>query len=147
MKKALLWVLVLGLAFGVLACTTEGGLVKGKTYKTEKWVDNDTFRVYTVGVAKEGVPTKTQRQITAREAALIAAQKMILEKFKNIRMEGASGSVDGASTGIAISKEFGGLVRGGSIVSETYDPETDDCGIWYEIKAPGLKKKVKGGAE
>jgi hypothetical protein len=33
------------------------------------------------------------------------------------------------------------MVKGGSVVKETYN-EDDDCEIVYEVKAKGLKKKV-----
>ena len=70
------------------------------------------------------------------------AQKTVIEKFKGARLEGAAGAADYASTGIAVMKEFGGLVKGGSVIKETYD-EDDNCEVIYEIIARGLKKKVE----
>ncbi len=117
----------------------------GETFKTEGWVDNNTFRVKSVGVPAEGLTNKYQRRGTAKEAALIMAQKRIIEKFVGARLEGASGASNMASTGVAVSKEFGGFVKGGSIVKETYD-EDANCEIVYQVEKKGLKKQVDGGA-
>ena len=68
-----------------------------------------------------------------------------IEKFVGARLEGAAGAADYASTGIAVSKEFGGLVKGGTIVKTTYD-EDSNAEIVYQIESKGLKKRVMGGA-
>ena len=75
------------------------------------------------------------------------AQKTILEKFKGARIQGASGAADGELTGIAIAKEFGGMVKGGSVIQVTYDKETQDCEIVYEVKGRNLKKQVMFGVK
>ncbi len=123
-----------------------GGQIKGDSYVTEGWVNNDTFRVTATSAPKAGLTNKTQRRATAKESAIMMAQKTMIEKFKGARLEGASGSADAASTGIAIMKEFSGTVKGGSVIRETYNDE-DDCEIIYELIAPGLKKKVMGGVQ
>ncbi|HNR89908.1 MAG TPA: hypothetical protein PKM65_16340 [Spirochaetota bacterium] len=147
MKNFITVAVIVACAFAFTACgQTIGGQIKGDKFVTEGWVDDNTFRTTATGVPKKGLTNKTQRRLTAREAALLYAQKTVLEKFKGARIEGASGMADGASTGIAIAKEFGGLVRGGSVQKETYN-DGDECEVVYEITAPGLKKRVIGGAE
>ncbi|HNR87873.1 MAG TPA: hypothetical protein PKM65_05995 [Spirochaetota bacterium] len=147
MKKFVMLALLAVVAISFTACGGGlGGQIKGEKFVTEGWVDDNTFRTTATGVPKKGLTNKTQRRLTAREAALLYAQKTVLEKFKGARIEGASGMADGASTGIAIAKEFGGLVRGGSVTKETYN-DGDECEVVYEVAAPGLKKKVIGGAE
>ncbi len=146
MKKifALALILVCGVAF--TACGGGmGGLIKGKKFKTEGWLDDNTFQVVARGVPKPGLTNKVQRQGTAKEAAQIMAEKRIIEKFVGARLEGAAGAADYASTGIAVAKEFGGVVRGGTIVDETYD-EDDNCEILYQVEKKGLKRDVMGGA-
>lgn len=123
----------------------QGGMVKGEEFKSEGWVTPDIFRVTATGVSKPGLTNKIQRRGTAKEAALIMGQKRILEKFVGARLEGAAGSADYASTGIAIAKEFGGIVKGGTIVQETYDEE-DNCELIYQIEKKGLRASVEGGA-
>ena len=46
---------------------------------------------------------------------------------------------------MAVAKEFSGLVKGGTIVKETYDDD-DNCEIIYQVEKKGLKKEVEGGA-
>ncbi len=140
---------VLAVAFAgslMVACgPKEGGQVKGESFKSEGWVDVNTFRVISTGVPKAGLVNKIQRRGTAKEAAIIMAEKRIIEKFVGARLEGASGAADYASTGVAVAKEFSGVVKGGTIVKETYDDD-DNCEIIYQVEKKGLKKEVQGGA-
>jgi hypothetical protein len=120
-----------------------GGQVKGESFKTEGWVDENTYRTTSTSAPKEGLKNKVQRRGTARESAVIIAQSHIIEKFKGAKVEGASGTSDYASTGFAASKEFAGIVKGGSVVKETYDEE-DNVEVVYEIKGKNLKKQLGG---
>ena len=113
----------------------------GKTYVTEGWIDGNTFQVKGVGVPKKGLTNKYMRQETAKEAALIGAQKRIIEKFKGAALIGASGMADAQSTGIAVAKEFSGFVKGGSIKKVTFDKE-QNCEVVYWVRQRGLKNKV-----
>lgn len=146
MKKIFLSLLVIALAGSLSSCKSSmGGQVKGESFVTEGWVSDDIFRVTATGVPKEGLTNEVQKKGTAQEAALIMAQKRIIEKFVGARLEGAAGAADYASTGVAVSKEFGGIVKGGTIVKTTYD---EDCNaeIVYQIESKGLKKRVLDSA-
>ena len=144
MKKAMVMVALFAFAAAFTACGDSlGGQVKGDSFKTEGWVDKDTFRSTSTGVPKAGLTNKIQRRGTAKEAAVLMAQSHIIEKFKGSKIEGAAGVSDYASTGYAASKEFAGFVKGGSVVKETYD-EDDNCEVVYEIKSKGLKKQLTG---
>ncbi|MDY6935477.1 MAG: hypothetical protein SVZ03_14785 [Spirochaetota bacterium] len=147
MKRVLCWTLVLIGVAAFISCggPKRGGMVKGDEFISEGWVSADIFRVTATGVPKEGLTNKIQRRGTSKEAALIMGQKRVLEKFVGARLEGAAGAADYASTGIAIAKEFGGIVKGGTIVKETYDEE-DNCEIIYQIEKKGLRASVQGGA-
>lgn len=138
-------VLMFAAAF-IVSCGPRGlgGQVKGESFITEGWVDDNTFRITSTGASKPGLTNKIQRRGTAKSAAIIMAQASILEKFKGARLEGAAGAADYASTGVAVMKEFSGMVRGGSVIKETYD-EDDNCEVIYQVQAKGLKKKVTGG--
>lgn len=142
---SLLAVFTLLVAYTACGGGSMGGQVQGESFVTEGWIGDDIFRVTATGVPKEGLTNEVQKKGTAKEAALIMAQKRIIEKFVGARLEGAAGAADYASTGIAVSKEFGGLVKGGTIVKTTYD---EDCNaeIVYQIENKGLKKRVMGGA-
>ena len=55
------------------------------------------------------------KESTCRSAGEIKAQARFLQLLVTSTIEGAAGTLDGASTGEAITKEFGGQVKGGSI--------------------------------
>jgi len=148
MKRIFCMVVVLAVMVVYTACGSGsmGGQVKGDSFVSEGWVGDDIFRVTSTGVPKEGLTNEIQKKGTAQEAALIMAQKRIIEKFVGAKLEGAAGAADYASTGIAVSKEFGGMVKGGTIVKTTYD---EDCNaeIIYQIESKGLKKRVMGAGD
>jgi hypothetical protein len=145
MKKLLFVSLMLsiGLMFTFTSCGGGkiGGTVEGQSYKTEGWVNDNTYRIAAAGVAKQTLKNKIARRESAKRAAMLNAQYQVLEKFKGSKIEGAAGMSDFEMTGIAIAQEIQGVVKGGSVVSVTYDEE-DNAEIIYEVKAKGLKKKV-----
>ncbi len=92
MKKAMVMAALFALVAGFTACGGAlGGQVKGDSFKTEGWVDKDTYRSTATGVPKEGLKNKVQRRGTAKEAAVLMAQSHVIEKFKGAKIEGASG--------------------------------------------------------
>jgi hypothetical protein len=143
MKKLFVMALVLSMGLVFTACggSKIGGNVQGETFKNESWVDDNTYRLAAAGVANSKLKNKVQRRESAKRAAILNAQYQVLEKFKGSKIEGAAGMSDFESTGIAIAQEIQGVVKGGSVMSATYDEE-DNCEIIYEVKAKGLKKKV-----
>ncbi len=134
-------VLVMGLVFASCGGGTIGGQVQGEKFKTEGWIDDNTYRLAAAGVPNSKLKNKVQRRESAKRAAILNAQYQVLEKFKGSKIEGAAGMSDFENTGIAIAQEVSGVVKGGSVASATYDEE-DNCEIIYEVKAKGLKKKV-----
>ena len=143
MKKLFVMALVLSMGLVFTACggSKIGGNVQGETFKNESWVDDNTYRLAAAGVANSKLKNKVQRRESAKRAAILNAQYQVLEKFKGSKIEGAAGMSDFENTGIAIAQEISGVVKGGSVMSATYDEE-DNCEIIYEVKAKGLKKKV-----
>jgi hypothetical protein len=140
--------LALGFVFMLFFAYSCGNKVdttlEGKTYKTEGWIDDDTFRVSAVGSWPERAKDKNPivKRNLACEAALVIAQKVVVEKLVGASVEGTSGVVDGESAGLAIKKKFGGYIRGGSVVQKTITKEYY-CEVVYEIKAKNLKQRVK----
>ena len=145
MKKLFLIGLTIsmGLAFALTSCggSKIGGMVEGETFKNEGWLNDDTYRIAASGVPNSRLTNKIQRRESAKRAAILNAQYQVLEKFKGSKIEGAAGMSDFESSGIAIAQEVSGMVKGGSVVTATYDDQ-DNCEIIYEVKAKGLKKKV-----
>ncbi len=146
MRKIFSLLLLFSVAVVFSACGggSMGGQVKGESFTTEGWIDDNTFQVVEVGAPKKGLENKIQRRATAKQAAEIMAQARIIEKFKGARLEGAAGAADYELTGIAVSKEFDGIVKGGSIVKSTFDDD-DNCEIVYRVSAKNLKKQVEKG--
>jgi len=136
--------LIIAMLIGAFAssCETSDSMIKGKKYKTEGWVDDNTFRVTALGAPAADAKGMVKRKTQAREAALIMAQKRVLEKMIGAELKGASAVKDGESVGVVVTKEFQGMVKGGSILEETFD-EDDNCEVVYEITGRGLKKKAE----
>jgi hypothetical protein len=124
---------------------TTGGAVQGGGSMAEGWVGPDRFRVTATGVPKQGLQDRTQRRESAKEAARIMAQARIMEKFTAARRESGAGAAEQASPAVAVSREFGALVKAGTIVNATYD-EDDNCEIVYQVEKNNLKNEVAGGA-
>lgn len=145
MKKLLVvaFLLVSGPALLLTGCSSGGigGQIDGKSFTTEGWIDDDTFRLASMGTPTKTLTNKVARKESAKRAAILNAQYQVLEKFKGSKIEGAAGMKDFETTGIAIAQEVQGVVKGGSVRKTTYDAE-DNCEIIYEVKATGLKKKV-----
>jgi len=147
MKKLIAIALVLSVTF-VFTLTScgggkIGGTVEGKSYRTEGWIDENTYRLAAAGVPTRTLTNKVQRKESAKRAAILNAQYQILEKFKGAKLEGAAGMSNFETTGMAVAQEVSGLVKGGSVYKVTYDAE-DNCEIIYEVRAKGLKNKVSG---
>ncbi len=125
-------------------CGTSSSMLEGdtKSYESEGWIDDQTFQVRALGVPREGETNTTKRKIQSKEAATLSAQARVIELMIGAKVQGATGSMDGESTGIALTKEFEGMIRGGSIVKTTYDEE-QNCEVVYRVQAKGLKKRAQ----
>jgi len=145
MKKNLIFAMICMMAISVSFTSCRkgglGGQVKGESFVTEGWVDENTYRLAASAMAKRDLTNKIARRESAKRAAILNAQYQILEKFKGSKIEGASGMSNFEMTGIAVAQEVKGVVKGGSVKKATYDAE-DNCEIIYEVRAKNLKSKV-----
>ncbi|MCP4138304.1 MAG: hypothetical protein GY754_45500 [bacterium] len=121
---------------------TSGQVESGDVMRSEGWIDENTFRASAVGMPNRGVVNITQKKATAKRAATMMAQKRVIERFIGSRIEGAAGMAEYDSPAPAIVKEFGGIVKSGKVIKETYDNEYN-CEIIYEVKSPGLRKRLQ----
>jgi len=112
--------------------------------QTEGWVDNNTYRVMSVGFARRGMVDKVRRRFYARESALILAQRMVVEHFTDVSVSGSTTIKNGRVAIIIILKKFSGVITGGNIIYEAYD-DNDNCRMIYEVYNPGLKESVLEG--
>jgi hypothetical protein len=145
MKKLFIFALILtaGIVFTLTSCASQklGGTVEGETFKTEGWIDDDTYQIATAGVATKTLTNIVQRKQSAQRAAILNAQFQVIEKFKGSSIKGVSGMENYESTGIAVAQELQAITKGGSVKSVKWDDE-QNCEIIYEVHAKGLKKKV-----
>ena len=120
--------------FGLISCASSPSntQIDGKDYITEGWVDDDTFQVKALGAPSPKAKGFVKRRTQSKEAALLSAQKRVVELLVGAKITGASGSQDGESTGIIVTKEFEGVVKGGAIINTSYD-EADNCEITYRV--------------
>ena len=143
-------VLFSSLLLGLFACTSpsERSQLAGETtdYETEGWLDDDTFQVKAIGAPGKKTKGFVQRRTQSKEAALLSAQKRVVELLVGANIKGASGSQDGESTGVVVTKEFEGFLKGGAIIRESFDPN-DNCEVIYRIHADGLKDQAESLAK
>lgn len=127
-----------------LGCSSSpnSSMIDGDSFQTEGWLDEDTFQVRTLGAPNVGATRYVQRRTQASEAALLSAQKRLIELLVGAEIQGACGSDSGESTGCAIVKEFQGHLKGGVIVKKTFDKD-DNCEIVFRTRAKGLRKMAE----
>lgn len=145
MKKSLFLVFLVVVFISFVNCgpSNPGGQVKGKSFKSGVWMDENTYRMSGIGAPMKNTDetSKLIKDRQATEAAELDAQYRILQKFIGAKVTGASGMKDFRSTGTAVAKEASGMIKGGSIVDTTCDKDSN-CEVVYEVSSPGLKKKV-----
>lgn len=147
MKKTMIinFIVLFGIALIAPSCSSEKkiGMMEGDSYRTQGWIDENTFRIAARGAYPKGDDEENPivRQEMAKRAAILSAQYQVLEKFTGAKVTGAAGMKDFRTTGIAVSQEVAGSIRGGSVYSEKYDD--NGCEVIYEVKAKGLQKKVQ----
>ena len=144
-------VMVTFLIFSFQACKSpdkRSQLPGGKItdYVTEGWLDNDTFQVRAIGAPAPKAKGFVKRRTQSKEAALLSAQKRVVELLVGAKVSGTSGSKDGESTGTVITKEFEGFVKGGAVVKESFD-ENDNCEITYRLHSSDLKEQAESLAQ
>ena len=116
----------------------------GVAISTEGWSNDNTYFVTAVGFPRRDSTESIKRRYSSKEAAIMSAQKTIIEKFKGTRLKSSATAKNGELVESVIQKELGGVIAGGSITSEKYD-ERDNCQIIYEVSAPDLKRRVMFG--
>ncbi|MCP4135821.1 MAG: hypothetical protein GY754_32940 [bacterium] len=124
------------------ACRSEQ-VQSGEVTVTDGWFNKDTFRWRGTGIPKQGITDITKRKETAKNAAVLNAQYIILEKFKGTRIEGAGSMIteEWDSMYREVGNEVKKIVKNGKVIKETYDKD-QNCVVVYEVSSPKLKKKV-----
>ena len=119
-------------------------ITNGETYVgMEGWLDDDTLQVKSLGFAKDDTTDPLKRKYESKRAAQLNAEARIVEKLVGANVEGKTATEDGTLLGEVIKKNFDGDIKGGVIVQETYDKDTQACEIIYRVSAKGLKKRAE----
>jgi hypothetical protein len=102
-----------------------------------EWYDNDTLRITADGTIEEEAfeyPAVRRREMACNSAKLNAMADAI-----NILGEAGSDSVSDVKKD---GDRFSAFVRGGSVISSSFNPESNKCTVVYELKEKNLKKKA-----
>ena len=141
MKKLIVLALVITVGFATTFCGSKVGTsMKGKSYRTGAWMDDNTFRIASRGAYPKNEDNPIVKEESAIRAAMLNAQYQILEKFAGSKFQGAAGMKNFRMSGIAAAQEVAGSISGGNQVS--YKCDMNGCEVIYEVSSPGLKKKV-----
>lgn len=145
-KKVLLGLLILSLtapAATLVSCSTgeTRSPAQKDVWQSEGWIDGDTYRIMAGGMPKNNAKTEAEKKSSARENALLFARTMILDRFRGVRIESCGGVVDYDELTSTVQKQFGEIIKNGRVIAEKYDEEYN-CYVVYEVKSPGLKKRV-----
>jgi len=146
-RKVMIGMLILSLtapAVTLVSCKSGNQVTASKDiWQSEGWIDRDTFRIMATGNPRKGLTSDAQKKGTAREAAVLIAQIRILEKFNGDKIESCGGFSDYEQSHVTALKEYNAIIKNGVVIAEKYDDQFN-CDIIYEVKYPGLKKKVSG---
>jgi len=148
-RKVFLGLLILSLTAStaaMISCKSGSKkIVQKDVWQTEGWFDNDTYRIYSSGIPRDGLTNKIQRKGTAKESAILYAQKMVLERFKPVQNQSCAGMADYGyyENPYVQSKELLVIIKAGRVIAERFD-EMEKCEIMYEVKSAGLKEMVLG---
>jgi hypothetical protein len=113
-------------------------------FNTEGWIDDNTYRVVQVGEPDAKLQTSEKRRESARQAAIMKAQRRIVEAFTKLY---AAKDADDGQRGARwndVTSPVRISAAGGVVVSAVYD-DNDYCEILYELKRKNLRKKVVAG--
>jgi len=125
---ALAIVVALAFSAGALWAQKLGTKGSGETFKTEGWVDDDTFRVVALGMPAPELSDPGARKEHARRAALLNAQ---------FRMHALLGGNPSGPPDLDLMT----LLAGVKEVRTVFDAEQNCEGV-FELRASGLRKKT-----
>ncbi|MCP4136192.1 MAG: hypothetical protein GY754_34795 [bacterium] len=135
-KKRFLLAWLLSVMLIIVHCTT--------TPLRQGWADNETYIISAEGSPSPGVTGTADMKKSAKENALVNAQKMFKEKILGFHYEGASfsGKDPLEKMRAAIERDFDAVSKSGEIIRESFD-EKNNCRIMYRVKSSNLRKRVE----
>ncbi|MCL1911401.1 MAG: hypothetical protein FWG13_04280 [Leptospirales bacterium] len=118
------------LCFFVLSCRD--------TANTE-WYDANTLRITANGTVEESDDLEESVVLRTEKACRAARLNAMAIAAVTLGEAGSSSVTDFHKDGV----RFSAFVRGGSVLSKTFNPESNECTVVYELKEKGLKEKAK----
>ncbi len=116
---------------------------KSDVWARDGWIDDDTYRQKAAGTPRAGYTNTVMRKESAKRAAVLYAQRMMIEQFKYYAIpEACCYALMSSEPNPARIQEMMGIVKGGSVLAERFDTD-HNCEIVYEVKQKGLKQAVK----
>lgn len=117
-----------------------------QTIISEKWVDDNTLIVKGLGGANPDARGFVRIKTQACEAAELAASSRFVKIMVGQVVAGASGSDSGESTGVAVTSEWDGIIKGGVKLRENFSMEMKACEVFVKYQHQGLKKMAEVNA-
>ncbi len=115
--------------------------IDGSPSGSEGFFDDNTLWIKSGAHPDAGIPEQAQRKASARENAVLAAQRRAIQYLTGYIVEGASGAFDMDYISRCMQARFNDTVRKGALIRETYG-KNDSCGIIYVVRSPRLKREI-----
>jgi hypothetical protein len=114
------------------------------TESQEGWINDDTYQIAAGGIPISSLLLIDQKKESARIAAMLNARCQIIDTFIGYKIKLEDLKNNGELEEIPIHEELKAVVKAGIIKKTVWDYNAN-CEIVYEVKYPGLKKKVDDG--
>jgi len=111
---------------------------------SEGWINDDTYQIAAGGIPIVSLLLIDQKKESARIAAILNARCQIIEKFVGYKVKQEDLKNNSELERIPIPEELKAVVKAGIIKKTVWDYDAN-CEIVYEVKYPGLRKKVDDG--
>ncbi len=103
------------------------------------WIDDHAIRVFGQGSLPAGETNPAKRKAISQERAILAAQRKVLEFFSGSRVQ--SSNVTNPLSH-ETQRKLQQIIRTGSVKKISWEKDTQDCSVIYEVSQRNLKKTV-----
>ena len=132
-KKILIIMLVISLF--IISCGT------GISGKPEGWINNDVFRVTGKGSPSKDISDKFEREVNARQAAVLDGKNKIAAKIVGYYIESLNSTEKDMIDESVIQERVAEKVIGLSVIESKWDFQ-QNCTVVMELYGKGLKNRM-----
>lgn len=111
------------------------------TESIEGWINDDTYQIVAGGIPISSLMLIDQRKESARLAAILNARCQIIAAFTGYKIKYEDLKNNYELDGISVHEELKAVVKAGIVKKTVWDYDAN-CEVVYEVKYPGLRKKV-----